>query len=73
VRAAFGAPEELRVLAVVAIGYPGPVEALPADLQKREQAPQRRLPVETVVADDRWTDENAVSWAEYRDRDGGKR
>jgi nitroreductase len=72
VRAAFGAPGELRVLAVVAIGYPGPVEALPADLQRREQGPQRRLPIATVVADDRWTDENALSWAEYRDREGGK-
>lgn len=73
VRAAFGAPEDLRILAVVAIGYPGPVEALPPDLQQREQAPQRRLPIETLVANDRWTDANALSWAAYREREGGRR
>jgi nitroreductase len=69
VREAFGAPPAVRVLAVVAIGYPGPVEALPADLQRRETAPQRRLPIENLVALDRWRPENGISWKELRDRD----
>ena len=44
VRAAFGAPPGLRVMAVLAVGYPGSVESLPEDLRGRETAPQRRLP-----------------------------
>jgi hypothetical protein len=44
------------------------VAALSADLQQREHAPQRRLPISTLVAVDRWTGENAISWKEHRDR-----
>lgn len=68
VRAAFAAPPALRVLAVVAVGYPGSVDDLPDDLRRREEAPQRRLPVSTLVAVDRWKDANDISWKEYRDR-----
>ncbi|MFN0095285.1 MAG: nitroreductase family protein [Dehalococcoidia bacterium] len=67
VRAAFGAPAEVRVLAVVALGFPGPVEALVPDLQKRELAPQRRLPLSHLVADGVWRPENGLSWREYRE------
>ncbi len=54
VRQAFDAPEELRVLVVFAIGRPGAVESLPDDLQRKESAPQVRLPLERIVAEDRW-------------------
>jgi nitroreductase len=54
VRDVFGAPEELRVLAVFAIGRPGAIESLPEDLQRKEVAPQVRLPLERIVAEDRW-------------------
>jgi nitroreductase len=54
VRAAFGAPDEVRILAVVAIGYPGAVETLPEDLQRAEARPQDRLPLDHLVVHDRW-------------------
>lgn len=66
VREAFSAPDEVRILAVVAIGYAGDLAELPGDLQVREQAPQRRLPFETVVAFDIWGEPNALSFAEAR-------
>jgi nitroreductase len=67
VRAAFGAPETLRVLVVIAIGRPGALERLPADLQKRETAPQVRLPLDHVVVRDRWDSRHAISWRAYQD------
>ena len=60
VRDAFGAPGELRVLVVFAIGYPGAVESLPEDLQRRERREQRRQPLERLVAVDRWREENST-------------
>lgn len=59
VRRAFGAPGELRVLVVFAIGFPGAVESLPEDLQRREVREQRRLPLERLVATDSWGERNA--------------
>ncbi len=67
-RDALGIPVDVRVLAIVAIGYPGTVESLVPDLQKRETAPQRRLPIDYVAAEDQWRDEQSVSMREYRDR-----
>ncbi len=67
-RDALGIPVDVRVLAIVAIGYPGTVESLVPDLQKRETAPQRRLPIDYVAAEDHWRDEQSVSMREYRDR-----
>lgn len=72
VREAFGAPPELRVLAVMAIGYPGEPEALPEGLRAKEVEPQRRLPLSHLLVTDGWRDEHAVSWKEYRDRAEGK-
>ena len=66
VRAAFQAPDEVRVLAVVAIGYPGSPETLPPDLQKRESMPQRRLPISALVGKDAWKPEMAVNASELR-------
>ena len=58
VRTVFGAPGELRVLVVFAVGYPGAPASLPEDLQRREQREQRRQPLERLVATDRWGPEN---------------
>lgn len=69
VREAFGAPDDVRVIAVVAIGYPGAAEQLPEDLQQRESAPQVRLPLSILVAEDRWTDANGTSFREWRARE----
>ena len=54
VRSAFAAPVGLRVLAVFAIGFPGAPETLPEDLQRRERRERRRLPLDRLVAVDRW-------------------
>ena len=67
-REAFEAPESVRILVVVAIGYPGDAGALSPQLQEREQAPQERLPLSVLVANDRWTEENGTSYREYRER-----
>ncbi len=58
VRAAFSAPDDLRVLVVFAIGYPGDVETLPKDLQQRERREQGRQPLDRLVAIDRWGTEH---------------
>jgi nitroreductase len=68
VRAAFGAPPELRILAVVAAGHPGEVEGLPDDLQRAEARPQDRIPLTNLVAVDAWNDDLAVSARELRKR-----
>ena len=67
-REAFEAPESVRILVVVAIGYPGDAGALSPQLQEREQAPQERLPLSVLVANDRWTEENGTSYREHRER-----
>mgnify|MGYP005850406943 CR=1 FL=1 len=58
-RDAFGAPPELRILAVVAIGYPGDPSTLPEDLQAREVAPRKRQPLASLVVVDRWQPHHA--------------
>ena len=68
VLAVFAAPPSVRVLAVVAIGYPGEVDSLVPDLRARETAPQRRLPRDILVANDVWQPRNAISWREFRDQ-----
>ncbi|MGH7751613.1 MAG: nitroreductase family protein, partial [Gemmatimonadales bacterium] len=67
-RAAFRAPGELRVLVLVAVGYPGDVTTLPLDLQPRETAPQERIPLANLLVEDRWTAEHGVSARELRKR-----
>lgn len=66
VRAVFGAPEDVRIVAVVAAGYPGDPASLPEDLARKETAPQDRLAMEHLLAFDRWSDVNAVSARELR-------
>ncbi len=69
-RAALGVPENIRVAAVVAIGYPGAVKSLPPDLQAKETAPQERIPLANLVAKDRWSEAQAPSARELRKRQG---
>lgn len=71
VRAAFSAPADLRILTPVAIGYPGPVSALPEDLQRREASAQERIPLDILVVTDHWTDDHGVSARELRKRTQG--
>jgi len=67
VRAVFGAPESIRVHVVMAIGFQGTPEQLPEDLRAKELAPQLRLPITTLVAKDRWSADNEITWKQYRD------
>lgn len=68
VRGAFGAPGSVRVLAVFAVGYPGSPDSLPEDLRVKETMPQERLPLERIIATDRWDPELGVSAREWRKR-----
>ena len=54
VRAAIGAPEDVAIHAVVAIGRQGPKEALPEGLQARE-LPNDRLPLTAIAAEGRFS------------------
>jgi len=61
VRTALAIPDDVRVLSVVAAGYPGRAESLPEDLAAREGRPQERLPLENLIAYDRWDDRQTPS------------
>lgn len=67
-REAFAAPDCVRIIALFAAGYPGAAETLPADLQPREASGQERLPLEHLVAKDRWDERLAVSARDLRKR-----
>ncbi len=71
VRAAFGAPAHLQVLAMLAIGFPGPPQSLPEDLRRRETGPQRRLPLDVLIGHEAWDDGMAITMREFRDRQEG--
>ena len=68
VRAVFNAPDDLRILAVVAVGHPGAVESLPEDLQRAETRPQDRIPLDNLVGIDTWSAEMGVSARDLRKR-----
>lgn len=68
VRSAFNAPEDVRVLAVVAAGHPGAVESLSEDLQRAETRPQDRIPLDNLVGVDTWNAEMGVSARDLRKR-----
>ncbi|MCK6565555.1 MAG: nitroreductase family protein [Dehalococcoidia bacterium] len=68
VRAALGIPEEIRVLVVVAAGYPGAAESLPEDLRKKEDIPQERIPLTALVTEDSWHEAQGISAREWRKR-----
>jgi nitroreductase len=69
-RAALGVPENVRIAAVVAVGYPGAPESLPADLQVKETAPQERIPLANLLAKDRWSDAQSPNARDLRKRQG---
>jgi hypothetical protein len=47
-------PEGFEPVVILAVGYPDAPESLPEDLQKREQAPRSRKPLESFVFTDQW-------------------
>jgi nitroreductase len=53
-RRLFGIPEGHTPMAMIALGYPGKIEALPEPLQQREGAPRTRKPVEEWVFWGKW-------------------
>lgn len=53
-RAAFEIPVEYDPVTVVAVGYPGDSEDLPADFRQREHEPRKRRDIEEFVFENRW-------------------
>ena len=54
-RAAFAIPEGFDPVAAIAVGEPGPAEALPEVLAQRETAPRQRRPIEEFAFLGGWT------------------
>lgn len=61
VRRAFGAPEHLRVLVVIAIGYPGDPHSLAPELRDRETTPMERQPLDRLVVHGSWGAEHGLT------------
>ena len=55
VREALAIPEQVRVLALIAIGWPGRLEDLDERTRERELRERRRLPLDAIRSFDRWT------------------
>lgn len=53
-RAVMEIPHPYRIVVVIVIGYPGPLDELPEDLQIREQAPRERKPLSELTHYNRW-------------------
>lgn len=53
-RAAFGLPETLDLISVIALGYPGDPATLPDDLKERELKRSPRKPLQEIVAYGKW-------------------
>ncbi len=53
-RRLFGIPEGHTPMAMIALGYPGKIEALPDSLQERERAPRARKPAEEWAFAGKW-------------------
>ncbi len=68
VRSALAIPPEVRVVVVVAIGYPGALDSLPLDLQAKELLPQERIPLAALVTDDAWQESQGIGAREWRRR-----
>ncbi len=48
-RAAFALPDDIEPVTVIAVGYLGDPNTLPADLRERELAPQQRKPLAELI------------------------
>ncbi|HEV2782510.1 MAG TPA: nitroreductase family protein [Actinophytocola sp.] len=53
-RLVFALPDDVRPLAVIAIGRPGSPDALPDPLKAKELAPRRRLPLNQIAFTGEW-------------------
>lgn len=53
-RRVFDLPEQVRPLAVIAVGTQGPAELLAEDRRAKELAPRRRRPLDEIAFRDRW-------------------
>lgn len=61
VRAALDIPNRVRVVALIAIGYPGRLEDLDPSTREREERPRTRKPLDEVRVFDRWEPGSASS------------
>ncbi len=53
-REAFSVPDDVEMIAMIALGHPGDVNALDDVLRERELAPRARLPLAEIAFDGAW-------------------
>ena len=53
-KATFAIPADHACMAMIAVGHPGPVDALPEALRERERAPRERKPLDRFVFEGGW-------------------
>jgi nitroreductase len=53
-REAFSVPDDIEIIAMIALGYPGDVNALSDALRERELAPRSRVPLTEIAFDGAW-------------------
>ncbi|MBI4507280.1 MAG: nitroreductase family protein [Chloroflexi bacterium] len=54
VKQALGVPDEVRVVVVIALGYPGRLEELDEETRRKEQQPRTRKALAEIAFADRW-------------------